>query len=564
MKTSAAGVLLVAMIAGLVLPLACTGPVNLSESDERLRMTSSLLSDPSPRIIRTPCGNVAIRNEIRRDGLVIVVEAANGEGQFGEVRPGAETIGADWFVSRSGVPGAMPVAPSISGGVSIDDRRPELRCAVGVNKEQNAPPSRSPLSDRFRHLFNGAMRGLPVTRLTVGRSLSFIPVIGNQIYLDMGNDSCTAAVFLAVAASQILQSQLGLSLEILEPVFYGGSVTGAAGEYEIVNRLLANRSYDLAHIIENNTDSSSGVGDAEIGTACAAKRMFAHTLIPKSAPALGLNLFTHELLHQIDGRHNAVKNAADDLHRFEPGEGTSVMSWAMPERYLHTATVDQVAGWFGGGSCGTKVQVPIPGQPTIRRTNQVWFVPYATPFELDTDGTNFNCVRWHPWDSGTKPGFPWFESHSSCEFTRFFPSLAGIQAPRPGDNTVNVEVAMKFIALVNSDPSETHGGLVQVRVVKPGIIAKTFTVNSVAIGSCSRCIAVEWEPADTTEPPFNVKEVSLELSIDGTRWVAQDVQENSGKATFKHDGTMTGKVMVRLKALQGIFFAVAPSQLHLP
>lgn len=170
---------------------------------------------------------------------------------------------------------------------------------------------------------------------------------------------------------------------------------------------IGNSNYDIGHLIFWHNIG----GLAYVGVACNnSYKAQAYSGITNSFDVLWIDYVAHEMGHQLGMRHNHSTvpscNTTDD-YRFEPGDGSSIMSYAglcgnsyqnYAEPYYHISSINK----YNNYSFNCAVDGNSVAAPTVAADMNTITIPKSTPFVLVGSGSA-SLYNWNQYD-GSGPG----------------------------------------------------------------------------------------------------------------------------------------------------------------
>jgi len=176
------------------------------------------------------------------------------------------------------------------------------------------------------------------------------------------------------------------------------------------NTILGAANYDVGHLL---VWANTG-GVAFAGVVCDdAAKAGGFSGSNASITSLYVDYVAHEIGHQFSGQHNFVSaecQTSESNYRFEPGEGSSIMSYAgvcgagyqnTSDPFFHSASINDIKNYVANsGGCGTSTT---PGDGQSTNTNitiaSTLTIPKNTPFVLSGVVSNMNAlVSWEQID----------------------------------------------------------------------------------------------------------------------------------------------------------------------
>lgn len=339
------------------------------------------------------------------------------------------------------------------------------------------------------------------------------------------------------------------------------------GQVIEANRLLLNGmtglDYDLGHVlIWANTG-----GLAYVGVVCnGSYKAGAASGSPFSLSSLWIDVVSHEIGHQIGMRHNHSTSATScnttQNYRFEPGDGSSIMSYAglcgnsytsYTDPYFHISSIDTYNGLYF--TCGESQDVL--DNPTVYAGEDIT-IPKMTPFLLVGSG-NAASYNWEQYD-GSGPAvsgppsstcidcanFKYEEPASSP--VRYFPDyynvLAGANNNVTWEKLSSVARTMNF-KFVGRNPMGISADDAVVTVDSSGPLVLTAPNGGETFDS-EESITVTWDVNNTYDIASKV-DILLSTDNGDTFTIAIADTENDGAATIALPMTTTseGRLLIR-------------------
>ncbi|QMU65751.1 MAG: T9SS type A sorting domain-containing protein [Flavobacteriaceae bacterium] len=366
-----------------------------------------------------------------------------------------------------------------------------------------------------------------------------------------------------------------------DPFNIGDDVSAA---HTACTNALGSSGFDVGHmVIWANTG-----GAAAFGVVCndAAKGL-GFSGNTNSTTTLWIDYVSHEIGHQFRSEHNFVSqecNQSASGFRYEPGEGSSIMSYANvcggaaqyapgSDPFFHYASIDQMQAFLNTISCGTMDSSGNTASPTANANADIT-VPKQTPFILVGTGTDANdpsgnlTYGWQQYDgSGTEvTGSPNCNATNAPMFRyrpptsnnyRSFPQYGDILAgnnDRQWERLPCVARTMNF-SLAVRDNNSSFGRIGEDRAVVMVADTGPFNVTSpnggeTLTGNASH--TVTWTVNGTNAHCGNV---DILVSTDGgnTYSVVANATSNDGteSITVPNTASTTARVLVRCDVAGG-------------
>lgn len=364
-----------------------------------------------------------------------------------------------------------------------------------------------------------------------------------------------------------------------------------------VNPIIGINNYDVGHVF-CQTGAGGVIGQASLGSVCDIlnKAGGASSWFTPNDEKFYLTT-AHEMCHQLSGTHTFSScppnaDATSDGTAFEPGSGTTIMSYAgacgtnnniqnMEEAYYHIASILQVQNFKtqgGGAQCGQLMDTD-NSTPTASTEMQPLglYLPISTPFVLSGTGSDPEgdalTYCWEQYDLGPMSplGSP---TGSAPSFRSYFPVPVGER------------ILPRIQALVNNTPSDAEvlptynrqltfrmtvrdnhpegGGLDWLEVkMNATTTAGPFVVsypNELVTWNVGEYRIVTWEVANTNGPLVNCQSVNIHLSTDGGLtypvMLASGVP-NAGSYCVQVPNNVTNNARIRVQADDHIFFDIS-------
>ena len=195
-----------------------------------------------------------------------------------------------------------------------------------------------------------------------------------------------------------------------DPFDVSGSQTALIDENIVqTNAILGASNYDVGHLLV--WENTGGVAYA--GVVCTdTHKAGGFSGSNASITSLYVDYVAHEIGHQFSGQHNFVSaecQTSESNYRFEPGEGSSIMSYAgvcgagyqnMSDPYFHSASIADIKNYVAAsGGCGV-TSSPGDGMsdPPNANAGIDITIPKDTPFILRGTSSSGTLSTWEQID----------------------------------------------------------------------------------------------------------------------------------------------------------------------
>ena len=377
-------------------------------------------------------------------------------------------------------------------------------------------------------------------------------------------------------------------------------------------------SYDIGHVLHNHhpnitADWSSG-GVAGLGVVCSNSTFFGTTGGPNKAAGWSgssyndgndfIQLSIHEVGHQFNMTHTfngTGESCTDNISEttaYEIGSGTTIMSYNgvcsdeqnIPpsgelDNYYHVNSLERAINFIAASTCGTLSNTN--NISPIANAGNDYTIPKNTPFMLAGSATDENSdILSYCWEQYDEDGTgaptqgligsnaannsiaPLFRSYPPTDNpVRYFPGLNYILMGENKNSTFEalpaVARTMKF-RFTARDNNNAGGGVAwdenMITVVSnsgPFEITSQNTPTTLTSDGTGT-FTVQWNVANTDNPPVSCSNVDILFSIDGGKTFPFLLAstENDGVHTLAIPdySTVAGRIMI--KAHDNIFFDV--------
>ncbi|MEO0512297.1 MAG: reprolysin-like metallopeptidase [Planctomycetota bacterium] len=366
-----------------------------------------------------------------------------------------------------------------------------------------------------------------------------------------------------------------------------------------IDVLIGFGSYDVGHLV----DVGAG-GVAFLASVCTSSKGGGYTgFSPPTGDPFAIDYFSHEVGHQFNGQHtfngDSFSCAGSQLSAataFEPGSGTTIMAYAgicgddnvqsNSDPYFHFNSIDRTRSniTFQSGSACPDITTTGNSNPTVE-AGPARLIPTGTPFVLTAVGSDpdndFLTYAWEQADlgpvqdlgAGDNGQSPLFRSRLLESPSRSFPRVQDAWIPggtdaetlptqRDGNNRMNFRVTVRDN---RSGGGATASDTTTVETV-PG--AGPFRVTSQTNGPeyfPGQSVEVTWDVANTDVFPLLENSVSIDFAANGvdfnTVLVSSTPNDGSALVTIPDEFASAGRI--RVKAINGIFYALSPSPISI-
>jgi hypothetical protein len=369
---------------------------------------------------------------------------------------------------------------------------------------------------------------------------------------------------------------------------YSGSSGNHLGQNQTnLDAVIGNANYDIGHVFHR----AGGGGVASLRSVCDDEdkaRGFTSQAVPVGDP-FDIDYVAHEIGHQFGGNHtqNNTCNRASSA-AMEPGSASTIMGYAgicppnlqnNSDPYFHAISQEEMIDHtiFGdGNSCATII---LTGNtpPTVDAGESGLFLPVSTPFELtgmatDLEGDSLTYC-WEQFDLGPSAppnnpvgNSPIFRSFvPTTDSTRVFPRLEDLVSNTTsiGEYLPDYNRGLRFRLTVRDNHGFGTGVSTDDRTFNVTEQAGPFLVltqNTPDTWNAGSLQTVEWEVANTDQPPVAASTVDILLSADGGftyPYLLAEGVANDGAALVTVPDTLSGDAFrFKVKASNNVFFDI--------
>lgn len=367
----------------------------------------------------------------------------------------------------------------------------------------------------------------------------------------------------------------------------------------VINGRIGLNNYDIGHVMGTNAG-----GLAQLFSVCSpgGKARGVTSAGQLKGDPFYIDYVCHEVGHQFSATH--TMNMCDNQNEtestaVEPGSGSTIMSYSglcgmannitnLSGSYYHGVNLAQIKSFIAnpdqGGSCGELLPTDnIP--PTVDHSyTNGFFIPILTPFKLEADAFDPNeedqlTYCWEQIDLGgfrtpvgqPQGNAPIFRSWDPTPNPiRYFPRLPSVVT----GNFTNQELMPSYSRDLNfrvsvRDNARPAGGVVWRDVsfhatdqAGPFAVTSFPTIDTVYQGDF---VEINWDVANTDQPPVNCKSVNILLSTNGGLAFPITLSENvpntgSHFVSIPVISTTAGRIMV--EAADNVFFNTTTANLR--
>lgn len=371
---------------------------------------------------------------------------------------------------------------------------------------------------------------------------------------------------------------------------YNGGPGDHLGQNQVnLDTTIGNSSYDIGHVFHRTNGGGVAFYQAlcDDGTKAGG---FTSRTTPVGDP-FDVDYVAHEIGHQFGASHtqnnncNRVQETA-----MEPGSASTIMGYAgicapnlqdSSDPYFHAISQQEMFEHtiFGGGNtCATIISTDNT-PPVITPGESGFFIPVSTPFELtgtatDVDGDSLTYC-WEQFDTGPSSppnnpegNAPIFRSFTpTTDSTRVFPRLQDLVNNTTvfGERLPDYARGLTFRLTVRDNHGFGGGVSTEDRSFDVTEQAGPFrvlsrNVVSSVVWEAGSLQLVEWDVANTDQPPVNASEVNIYLSVDGGLtypYLLDEGTPNDGADIVQLPADVNSTdCRVKVKAANNIFFDI--------
>ena len=432
-----------------------------------------------------------------------------------------------------------------------------------------------------------------------------------------------AAIVTAInRVNEIYQRDLGVFLKLVDDNddlieidgdagFTSNSVVALFDQNQLwIDETLGNSRYDIGHVFNNQ-----GGGLAWLGGACddENKARGVSGISNPSGDPFYVDFVAHEIGHQLNAEHSfngtagSCGSARNPLTAFEPGSGSTIMSYAgicgveslqtNADPTFHAGSIAQISRFLeGAGSCHTTISAT-PGNPNAPRVKSVAdrIIPANTAFVLDVEASDADAdaltYQWDQTDFGCPTDSSSFgQDNGSNALFRSYPpgSDSARHFPALGTQVQGLYDDAEVLPCHNRDLNfevtvrDSLGGIDStgntLSVVRSGggfQITNVITPTPGVIDVTAEQITVEWNVSGTSAAPINCANVDIEMltfNADYSEYSVIPLNDPLSLGT-PNDGSETISILptdqthlrtrIRVKCSDNVFYALADSDLRI-
>jgi hypothetical protein len=434
-------------------------------------------------------------------------------------------------------------------------------------------------------------------RLALSTSAEYVAFHGGT-----KEDGIAAVVTMLNRVNEVFERDLSITFELVEnndKLIYTDAATDPFqnndDDLEIIPQLLSSEigddEFDIGHVL-----NTGGGGLAALGVCDPTLKALGMTGTDSpTGDAFYIDYVAHEIGHQLGANHSFngtnsfCQGNRNALTAWEPGSGSSIMSYAgicgeqdvqvNASAFFHIGSIAEIQAFTEAAGCG--IETALDNTSPEVDAGLDYIIPSNTPFKLsgaasDEDGDTLNYL-WEQLDvgtaatsleemidDGTRPLFrSWeLEDHG----TRYFPRLQDVLVENGytsvGEAYPNTDRNMTFRLTVRDGKGGVSTDEVIVSVSKN---TETFNVTSPGGGTDyigGGSLNIQWDVAGTNVAPVSCSAVEILLSDNaGISFehvlVASTPNDGEYVYTLPDESVINGRVMVR--CLGNVFFAVNQS-----
>jgi hypothetical protein len=445
-------------------------------------------------------------------------------------------------------------------------------------------------------------------RVAIGATAEFTQSVGGGTVAG----ALSAIVQGINAANVVLEKEAAIRLELVAnetAIIYTDTATDGYTHLDLATMATENHAklpavigagnYDLGHVFDAGPGLAAQ-GYAFFGVCLDEWKDRAGTIFWGVSPShpVGLRTLLHEFGHQFNAYHsfNGTTNSCafgrDAVGAYEPGSGSSIMSYAdlcgaenVPATSLyHAGSLEQMINYtiIGlGASCG--VSTDTGNHPPTVDAGSDYTIPAATPFVLTGSGSDVDgdavTYSWEQFDlgaasppntdDGTRPLFRIYDPTSSP--VRIFPELSYILANTTavGQSLPTTDRTMTFRLVARDNRAAGGGVTTDDAVLTVDASSGPFAVtspNTPVTWPGNSTQTVTWDVAGTSVLPVGVANVRILLSTDNGQTfptVLAASTPNDGSQNVTVPNVATSNARIKIEAVGNIFFDISNAKFNI-
>ncbi len=345
------------------------------------------------------------------------------------------------------------------------------------------------------------------------------------------------------------------------------------------DNVIGSANYDIGHVF-----STGGGGVAYLNSPCNSN-IKAGGVTGSSNPQgdpFDIDYVAHEMGHQFGARHTQNNNCNRSIRSYEPGSGSTIMSYAgicspnvqnNADAYYHAASIIEIGQFTtnNGNACATIINSTNTKPVALAGSNRN--IPISTPFQLSGSGTDADndslSYNWEQYNNDISVQPPEATSTSGPNFRSRFAKPNGMRdLPEAGiANTWEVLPSVQrtmFFKLTVRDIGQIYGCTDDDNMnvtfnsnSGPFVViypngGESFTSNSAS--------TVTWDVANTTASPVSCSQVDIKLSTNGGQTYDYTIATgvtNNGSANITWPAVNSPNCLLRVYGSNNIFFDVS-------
>ncbi|CAA0184589.1 reprolysin-like metallopeptidase [Tenacibaculum maritimum] len=363
---------------------------------------------------------------------------------------------------------------------------------------------------------------------------------------------------------------------------------------------IGNTNYDIGHLFAYEISIHGNAGC--IACVCTDQKKGSAFTAHNAPDSDHFNLIaSHEFGHQFGGYHvqsSANCRSSIGLQEVEPGSGSSIMSYAgicspivqeSPDDYFNYVDIRDIIQWARNESSCAEL-IPTNNTPPSANAGDNYIIPKSTPFILTGSGTDIDhsSILSYCWEQNdpedpksvespqpTWTKGPLFRSRPPIyKPTRYIPQLSDVingnftpkwEVLPAVQRTMDFALTVRDNAIIGAKTASDKMTITVTDNAGPFIVTSQNTTETWHVGEIK---TINWNVANTNNPPINTSHINILLSTDGgytyPYTIASDL-ENNGSAIITvpeiEKSTKRGRIMIQPK--NNIFYAINAMDIHL-